>query len=141
MKEKDHIPSIGQIIKEKFEESGMTVTEFAKRIHTSRRNVYEIFSKNSLDTDMLYSISKVLGSDWLLEYFSKKFRHISSSSSHSHALFISNTPFSKNDKNQEEVLQQMAHSFSEYLIENKRTLNEIKALLHLVLEQLEKNRK
>lgn len=38
----------------------MTVTEFADKINYSRRNIYSIFSKESIDTSLLFKISEVL---------------------------------------------------------------------------------
>ncbi len=51
---------LGTLIKQKVKEKGLSVTEFARRIHCTRRNVYEIFKKNSLDTDLIKRISTVL---------------------------------------------------------------------------------
>lgn len=43
----------------------MTVTEFARRINKSRENVYNIFTRKSLDIDLLNTISQVLEHDLL----------------------------------------------------------------------------
>lgn len=51
---------IGSRIREKVNTSGMTVTEFADKINYSRRNIYSIFSKESIDTSLLFKISEVL---------------------------------------------------------------------------------
>jgi len=121
MKEKNSQLSIGELIRKKFEESGLTVAEFARRIHTSRRNVYQIFTKNSIDTDMLYNISKVLGKDWIVEYFIQKYDY-------------------KLPQKTNEISDDLFNTIIEYMRENKRTLNEIKALQHLILEHLEKKK-
>lgn len=55
---------IGRQIKLIVEQRGYTVTEFAKRINKSRENVYSIFSRKSIDTDLLLTISKVLEYDF-----------------------------------------------------------------------------
>lgn len=55
---------IGQQIKLIVEHRGYSVTEFAKRINKSRENVYSIFSRKSIDTDLLLTISKVLDHDF-----------------------------------------------------------------------------
>ncbi|MDH5398622.1 MAG: hypothetical protein OEX02_10765 [Cyclobacteriaceae bacterium] len=47
-------------MKEVFDKSGFTVVEFARRINTSRENVYGIFKRKSLDVILLYEIGKVL---------------------------------------------------------------------------------
>ena len=51
---------IGHIIKSVFDESGMTVAEFARRIHTARPNVYSIFERQDIGIEQLVAISKVL---------------------------------------------------------------------------------
>ena len=59
---------IGKIIKEVVKTSGMSVTEFAKKINYSRRNIYSIFEKASLDTSLLAKISEVLQKDFFVHY-------------------------------------------------------------------------
>ena len=44
---------IGQMIKAVFDESGMSVAELARRIHTARSNVYFIFERSSIDMEQL----------------------------------------------------------------------------------------
>ncbi len=51
---------IGQLIKEQLEKSGMKKTEFARRINITSQNVYHIFTRKSIDTGLLESISDVL---------------------------------------------------------------------------------
>lgn len=60
--------NIGEKIKNVFDKSGLAVTEFAKRINTSRENVYGIFSRKSIDTELLMKISQVLNHDFFLYY-------------------------------------------------------------------------
>jgi transcriptional regulator with XRE-family HTH domain len=59
---------IGKKIKEAVEKSGMSVTDFAKRISYSRRNIYAIFKKESIDTSLLKRISDVLEHDFFANY-------------------------------------------------------------------------
>ena len=59
---------IGKIIKEAVKTSGMPVTEFAKKINYSRRNIYSIFGKESIDTSLLAKISQVLEKDFFVHY-------------------------------------------------------------------------
>lgn len=59
---------IGKKIKEVVQQSDMTVTEFAKKINYSRRNIYSIFSKQSIDTGMLKKIGDVLEHDFFADY-------------------------------------------------------------------------
>jgi hypothetical protein len=60
---------IGKKIREVFDESSLTVVDFAKQINLSRDGVYKIFGKRFIDTDQLLKISKVLGYDFFA-YFS-----------------------------------------------------------------------
>ena len=40
---------IGQMIKAVFDESGMSISEFARRIHLKRTTVYSIFERSTVD--------------------------------------------------------------------------------------------
>lgn len=51
---------IGHLIKEKLEKTGMTKSEFARRINKTSQNVYDIFERKSIDTGLLAHISDVL---------------------------------------------------------------------------------
>jgi transcriptional regulator with XRE-family HTH domain len=55
----------GQEIKKIIKKKGMTISEFARRINKSRENAYDIFTRKSLDTDLLKSISQVLDYDFM----------------------------------------------------------------------------
>lgn len=59
---------IGQKIKQVLEESRIPVTEFASKINKSRTVVYNIFERKTIDTGLLYSISKVLEHDFFNHY-------------------------------------------------------------------------
>lgn len=56
---------IGQLIKAVFDESGMTVSEFARQIHLERSTVYNIFERQSIDALLLARISLVLKHNFL----------------------------------------------------------------------------
>lgn len=56
---------IGQLIKAVFDESGMTVSEFARQIHLERSTVYSIFERQSIDSMLLARISLVLKHNFL----------------------------------------------------------------------------
>ncbi|MDE6826237.1 MAG: XRE family transcriptional regulator [Paramuribaculum sp.] len=43
---------------------GQTATWFAQQLHCDRRNVYSIFSRASIDTDLLRRISVILDHDF-----------------------------------------------------------------------------
>lgn len=52
---------IGSIIQEKVKELGWTDTAFANKIDTSRQNVSSIYSRPSIDSNMLFNISQATG--------------------------------------------------------------------------------
>lgn len=61
---------IGKLIQEKLEEKGLTVVWLSKSVPCSRANIYKIFSKNSIDTDVLYRISHIMDFDFF-QYYSQ----------------------------------------------------------------------
>lgn len=63
---------IGKKIKEEVQHKGISVSVFAKKINRSRNVVYDIFERESIDTDLLNKISKVLSCDFFSVYSSQK---------------------------------------------------------------------
>lgn len=63
-------PFIGKLIQEKIEERKMSIVDFAKAIHCSRPNVYNILKSPSIDFVRLMKISEVLEYDFFA-YYSK----------------------------------------------------------------------
>lgn len=59
---------IGNKIKLVFEESRILIKEFAAKINKSRTVVYNIFDRKTIDTGLLYKISKVLDHDFFSYY-------------------------------------------------------------------------
>jgi IS30 family transposase len=59
---------IGDEIKNVLNSSDISVTEFAKKINKSRGNIYSIFSRNAIETDLLLTISEVLNFDFFQLY-------------------------------------------------------------------------
>lgn len=59
---------IGKIIRQRLEETGMNKSEFARRINTTPQNIYGIFKRKSIDTDLLKEISQVLEYDFFQYY-------------------------------------------------------------------------
>ena len=59
---------IGSIIKEKFDELGLSVSWFAKELCCDRTNVYSIFKRESIDTSLLVKISLILNHDFFKHY-------------------------------------------------------------------------
>ena len=116
---------IGKKIKEAVKKSGMSVTEFATRINYSRRNIYSIFEKESLDTSLLIKISEVLEQDF--------FTHYSAGSK-------------KNNSQQGQVAEPSgATEYNENrireLVKEVEYLKEINALLKVQIEKLSNRKK
>lgn len=63
---------IGNAIRQKVEESGLTVSQFASKINRTRTTVYDIFSRKSIDIDLLLCISEVLNFNFLEEIYLKE---------------------------------------------------------------------
>ena len=60
--------SIGGLIKEQFEKSNLSIDEFACLIACKRDNVYDIFRREQINTDLLFIISKILKFDFFKIY-------------------------------------------------------------------------
>jgi transcriptional regulator with XRE-family HTH domain len=63
---------IGKKIKEELYNQKISVSVFAKKINRSRNVVYDIFERESIDTDLLNKISRVLNCDFFSVYSSQK---------------------------------------------------------------------
>jgi transcriptional regulator with XRE-family HTH domain len=59
---------IGKLIRKRIEQAGMNKSEFARRINSTPQNVYSIFKRESIDTDLLWEISRVLNYDFFQHY-------------------------------------------------------------------------
>ena len=59
---------IGNLIKQQLEEQGRSVVWFARKLSYSRTNVYKIFEKPSIDTNLLLRISSILNYDFFKYY-------------------------------------------------------------------------
>jgi hypothetical protein len=59
---------LGNIIKKRLEEVGISKNEFARRINRTPQNVFSIFDRESMDTKLLLDISKVLNFDFFSVY-------------------------------------------------------------------------
>jgi transcriptional regulator with XRE-family HTH domain len=59
---------IGKIIKETLKSKNIDVADFAHKINYTRGNAYKIFNKKSIDTDLLFKISKVLDENLFFKY-------------------------------------------------------------------------
>lgn len=58
---------IGILIKEELERQERTVTWFAKKLNCHRVNVYDIFSRENIDIQLLIRISRILNKNFLRE--------------------------------------------------------------------------
>ena len=56
---------IGHMVKSVFDKSGLSVAEFARRIHCERTNVYKIINRQSIDVETLVKISEALEHNFL----------------------------------------------------------------------------
>lgn len=62
---------IGQLIQSELRRQGRGVTWFATQICCERTNVYTIFKRKSIDTELLLRISQVLNHDFFRYYTAK----------------------------------------------------------------------
>lgn len=62
---------IGKVIEKVLRDQGKTVTWFARSLYCDRTNVYKIFQRENVDSEMLYRISKILSHDFF-KYYSKE---------------------------------------------------------------------
>lgn len=63
---------IGEKIKARAKELKIGPTELAKKINTSKQNVYGIYKRESIDTELLGKICKALSFDFFVLYTSPK---------------------------------------------------------------------
>lgn len=59
---------IGEEIKELLRKKRMKVVDFSRKIDTNRNNSYDIFTRKSIDTNLLLKISEVLEFDFFRLY-------------------------------------------------------------------------
>ncbi len=63
--------SIGQLIKDEMKRQERSVSWMARKLDLDRSNVYRLFQRNSIDTDLLMRVSLALNVDYFA-YFSQK---------------------------------------------------------------------
>ena len=61
---------IGKIIEQELRQQERSVTWLSRKLHCDRRNVYDIFTREYVDTGLLYRICLALNRDFFA-YFSK----------------------------------------------------------------------
>lgn len=67
---------IGKLIKAELEKQGRKPSWLAKELHYTRYNVYKIFQRSYIDTELLQRISLLLQVDFFLVYSSRLKEHI-----------------------------------------------------------------
>lgn len=70
---------IGEFIRKVAEEKGIKTGDFAKKINKNRNNIYDIFKRSSVDSELLLKISKVLEHDFFI-YYSESLRNLTDQS-------------------------------------------------------------
>ena len=59
---------IGSLIEQELRRQDRSVTWFASELHCDRTNVYKVFKKKSIDTQLLENISVILLHNFFLDY-------------------------------------------------------------------------
>lgn len=59
---------IGRLIRQQMEQQGKTTSWLARELAYCRTNVYKIYDKKSIDTDLLLRISRLLHYDFFATY-------------------------------------------------------------------------
>ena len=63
---------IGQIIEKVIHNQERSITWFSKKLYCDRTNVYSIFKRQSIDTELLLRISKILNLNFF-DYYTEEF--------------------------------------------------------------------
>ena len=66
---------IGKLIKEELERQERTVSWFARKLYCDRSNVYKLFKRPTIDTELLLRISIILNHDFFGEYMARFSHH------------------------------------------------------------------
>lgn len=64
--------NIGEIIKAKVKENGMTYTEFTDRLEMKRSGVYSMFERSNIDTNLLNRVCQILKYDFYQHFLEKE---------------------------------------------------------------------
>lgn len=65
---------IGKLIETELRRQERTVSWFARHLYCERTNVYDIFKRRSIDTQMLLRISNILGHNFF-RYYQREYEH------------------------------------------------------------------
>ncbi len=77
---------IGKLIEEELRRQERTVTWLSRKIHCDRRNIYDIFSRTCIDTDLLMRLSIALNTDFFSR-FSTTLQQLTTPDSSSYLVF------------------------------------------------------
>ena len=72
MARKDSAMVIGELIQQELRRQERTVSWFARKLNCNRSNVYDIFRRSTIDTELLLRISIVLNTNFF-ELYNKEF--------------------------------------------------------------------
>lgn len=67
----DNIP-IGKFIKEELKKQERSISWFAKKLNCNRSNVYKIFERTTIDTELLVRISRILNRNFFTLYTNER---------------------------------------------------------------------
>lgn len=124
---------IGKVILKKLEEKGMKKSEFARRINKSRQNVQDIFKRESLDTNLLADVSKVLSFDF--------FQLLSSEKNYIAAIAMEEVPVYKAVKQEKPRQISQVVLLSTQLKQAQKEIRQLKKINRLLEQKLKRRKK
>lgn len=68
--------NIGQCIKEEMLKQERTMSWLARKLNRDRSAVYRMLNKNSIDTNTLVGIARLLNRDFFMELSAETFGHV-----------------------------------------------------------------
>ncbi len=86
---------IGKKIKDELYKQGISVSVFAKKINRSRNVVYDIFERESVDTELLQKIGEVLKFNFFSYYQTKKSESSSATAAEDSGTYHKSTEYLK----------------------------------------------
>jgi hypothetical protein len=119
--------AIGKLIKERLLEVGISKSELARRINCSSQNIFDVFERESIDTEMLLKISVVLNCNFFQAYYHQVEKEIAGDNSKINLDKVS-------ELNIELPVEENDSQKVEYLKKRIACLEELNALLKLKLD-------
>jgi transcriptional regulator with XRE-family HTH domain len=124
---------IGKTILKKLEEKGMKKSEFARRINKSRQNVQDIFRRESLDTNLLADVCKVLSFDF--------FQLLSTEKNSNPSLAMEEEPLYKTGKQEGQKQKLQLELLSKELKQAQKEIQKLKKVNGLLEKKLERRKR